>query len=407
METVFRFLRLPEEFLEPIRSIIYEQSLEYPHRYSEELRRLLAGSELEGSFNSEGDLIVKQQTGQLMGSILSFPHLCACNLVAYWMTLEQYLGRSVELRDLPVLVNGDDILFKTNDLFYSLWKENITEIGFELSLGKNYVHSNYLMVNSEPYWKSSVLEKLPYYNIGLLIGKSKLQTNNSVAPIWDYYNKVMAGSSNKLRAHNRFLHLNRKKIDAITFDGLYNLFIDPHFGGLGFDLYPEVRPQVKFTLFQRQFGHYLLDKLKAFTGDKLPVKPITLIQDKKEKRNIIQKYHYGNYKLIPYHNTGTLQNPEYQLVLDQYQRLVEDYSVSKPVMSEVPNIGTLEPVVKKGQSTYEFKLTKDLSVRQPEKSLLRNFRLNKPKILSVRPLLSTPRALVEIMMNDITLGSIS
>jgi hypothetical protein len=33
--------------------------------------------------------------------------------------------------------------------------------------------------------------------------------------------------------------------------------------------------------------------------------------------------------------------------------------------------------------------------------------LNKPKILSVRPLLSTPRALVEIMMNDITLGSIS
>jgi hypothetical protein len=287
METVFRFLRLPEEFLEPIRSIIYEQSLEYPHRYSEELRRLLAGSELEGSFNSEGDLIVKQQTGQLMGSILSFPHLCACNLVAYWMTLEQYLGRSVELRDLPVLVNGDDILFKTNDLFYSLWKENITEIGFELSLGKNYVHSNYLMVNSEPYWKSSVLEKLPYYNIGLLIGKSKLQTNNSVAPIWDYYNKVMAGSSNKLRAHNRFLHLNRKKIDAITFDGLYNLFIDPHFGGLGFDLYPEVRPQVKFTLFQRQFGHYLLDKLKAFTGDKLPVKPITLIQDKKRE----EEYH--------------------------------------------------------------------------------------------------------------------
>jgi hypothetical protein len=403
METVLSKLNLDEQSLDHLRSVIYEQSLEYPHRFSEDLRKVLTGTDLEKSFNDKGDLVVEQRNGQLMGSILSFPILCSCNLVSYWATLEEYLGRTVELKDLPVLVNGDDILFRTNDAFYSMWRENISEIGFELSVGKNYVHSNYLMVNSEPYWKDNhSLVKLSYYNIGLLTGRSKLRSGSGTVPLWDYYNKVIGGASNKLRAHMRFLHLNQEVIERITFKGLYNLFIDPHYGGLGFQCHPDVRPHVKFTTFQKQFGRYLLNKLRKYTGDKPPVPVITLIQDKKEKRHVVSKYHYGSYVLRPYRNIGTFDNPEYRLVIDQMsERIVRDNSVRKPIMSELPNIGELVPVTKKGVDTYEFKLSKDLSVRQPRSSLLRDFRENKPKRLSVRPLLYTPKVLIERLVSDI------
>jgi hypothetical protein len=80
---------------------------------------------------------------------------------------------------------------------------------------------------------------------------------------------------------------------------------------------------------------------------------------------------------------------------------VRDNSVRKPIMSELPNIGELVPVTKKGVDTYEFKLSKDLSVRQPRSSLLRDFRENKPKRLSVRSLLYTPKVLIERLVSDI------
>jgi hypothetical protein len=410
METVFEKLRLPSAFLEPLRAVIYEQNLEYPKRYYEMMQDEIFSRFNKKDPSKEDELLfnffyksqipgenytVPQRTGQLMGSILSFPILCSCNLVAYWMTLEQYLGREIALKDLPVLVNGDDILFRTNDDFYSLWLENITEIGFQLSVGKNYVHPNYLMINSEPYWSTpGKLEKLRYYNIGLLSGRGKLarESDDSLAPVWDYYNKVVGGANNRVRAHFRFLSLNKEKVRRVTFDGLYNLFIDPYLGGLGFNLYPEVRPYIRLTTFQRQFGHFLLDQWKSF--DKIPSKPLTLIQESRQERSVVTKYHYGNYKLLPYTQVGSLENPEYTLVLEEFQRIIGDYSVKKPIMSEVPYIGELLPT--KGK--LNFRMSNQMTVRQPSSSLLRNFRQNRPKILSVRPLLTIPRAMVETMV---------
>jgi hypothetical protein len=75
-----------------------------------------------------------------MGSILSFPILCVVNLLCYWRAVERYWGKQVSLRKLQVLINGDDILFRANARLYAIWQEEIKEVGFELSVGKNYIH---------------------------------------------------------------------------------------------------------------------------------------------------------------------------------------------------------------------------------------------------------------------------
>lgn len=93
------------------------------------------------------------KNGQLMGSPLSFPILCAINFVAYRSALKQYVRdmggdwSKAEMLEMPVRVNGDDILFKCNDAFYhGYWKPSVAAIGFTLSPGKNYVSPAFLTV---------------------------------------------------------------------------------------------------------------------------------------------------------------------------------------------------------------------------------------------------------------------
>jgi hypothetical protein len=221
-----------------LRSVLYEQKLHYPSK-----------------FNLDP---VEQTTGQLMGSTLSFPILCAVNIVAYWRAMEQYLGKSVEIRDLPVLINGDDILFRSDHRLYDLWRDSIKEVGFELSLGKNYVHPVYLTVNSQLYSdRGGHLTHLGVLNAGLLTGQSKVtgRRNAKLAPIWDYYNEVVPAAVNPLRAHRRFLHYHKKTIDVLTGKGNYNLFLPFERGGLGFKPFPGLK--FKVTSFQRRYATYL------------------------------------------------------------------------------------------------------------------------------------------------------
>lgn len=99
------------------------------------------------------------KNGQLMGSPLSFPILCAIHYVAYRTALKRFViakggdwSKALKL-PMPVRVNGDDILVKCNDEFYHhYWKPAIDAIGFTLSAGKNYVSDKFLTVNSEG-WK--------------------------------------------------------------------------------------------------------------------------------------------------------------------------------------------------------------------------------------------------------------
>jgi hypothetical protein len=91
---------------------------------------------------------VLQESGQLMGSLLSFPLLCLLN---------DCTAKFVGLSPHQYLINGDDILMRTPAKTYPLWKEKVREFGLSLSAGKNYIHKEYGTVNSQLICESQVL----------------------------------------------------------------------------------------------------------------------------------------------------------------------------------------------------------------------------------------------------------
>jgi len=238
--------------------------------YSDELQGLLRGVLYEHKINYPERLglsSVTQRNGQLMGSPLSFPILCMCNMICYHMSLETLLGKKVNFSDLPVLINGDDILFPSNAELYAIWRNNVATVGFELSVGKNYVHTNVLTVNSECFvyhYGTRQFTKMKFLNCGLLTGQSKKggsASDRSDQTIDSIYNELIANSPNKLRSHQRFLFYFKEIISKYTKAGnsYLNLFIDRNLGGLGF-INDDVK--VNFTKTQRLLAAYLEHDIK-------------------------------------------------------------------------------------------------------------------------------------------------
>ena len=89
-----------------------------------------------------------QKSGQLMGSLLSFPLLCLLN---------DCTARAAGISPHKYLINGDDILMRANRASYPLWKEKVGQYGLSLSLGKNYIHSEFGTVNSQLIYRGTVL----------------------------------------------------------------------------------------------------------------------------------------------------------------------------------------------------------------------------------------------------------
>lgn len=94
----------------------------------------------EGNRGSKELTPILQRSGQLMGSLLSFPLLCLLN---------DSTAQRIGLKSNQYLINGDDILMRCPPEKYPLWKGEAHKFGFTLSLGKNYVHSIYGTVNSQ------------------------------------------------------------------------------------------------------------------------------------------------------------------------------------------------------------------------------------------------------------------
>jgi hypothetical protein len=242
---------LEDRYLDLLRSVIYEQNLNYP-KWS-----LLESKE--------------QLNGQLMGSTLSFPILCTINLIGYWMSLEKYLGQKVKLKDLPVLVNGDDILFRSDKKLYEIWSEQIKELGFKFSLGKNYTHKSFLTVNSQGFIydeKTNLFSQVKYFNCGLIRPTNVDAREKSVLPIWDRYNQLTLHASNINFAHTRFLNQCRVELDSASFKGERNYFVSQYYGGLGFNVHPEIRNKIYLTNFQRKLGQFILGLFKSSTSVK-------------------------------------------------------------------------------------------------------------------------------------------
>jgi len=87
-----------------------------------------------------------------MGSPTSFPVLCLVNVAATLVSFNRAYGKKVALSDLPVCINGDDVLFwSRNQKHYEIWKQITGECGLKFSLGKNYTSRDFCVINSELY----------------------------------------------------------------------------------------------------------------------------------------------------------------------------------------------------------------------------------------------------------------
>lgn len=107
-------------------------------RYVPLFVREAALSTLGGTL-SGGGKTVTQRRGQLMGNAMSFPLLCLQNYLAF-----KFLIR----RDVPVRINGDDIVFRATPEEVDSWVKGVTACGLKLSLGKTNFEKRWFSLNS-------------------------------------------------------------------------------------------------------------------------------------------------------------------------------------------------------------------------------------------------------------------
>nr|UYL95433.1 MAG: RNA-dependent RNA polymerase [Luoyang Botou tick virus 1] len=94
-------------------------------------------------FYGDDDVEVRVSTGQMMGSYLSFPLLCLQNYLAFRWSLR---GLGIRRR-VPVLINGDDILFQLSDHF-DRWESCLGPLGLTVERTKTSVESEWGTINS-------------------------------------------------------------------------------------------------------------------------------------------------------------------------------------------------------------------------------------------------------------------
>lgn len=87
---------------------------------------------------------ILQTNGQLMGSLISFPILCIANAATYGHAINWE-----DLRDLPCLINGDDISFRDSLKNIKKWKRVANLMGLIPSVGKNYLSRTWFTINSQ------------------------------------------------------------------------------------------------------------------------------------------------------------------------------------------------------------------------------------------------------------------
>nr|UJQ92906.1 MAG: putative RNA-dependent RNA polymerase [Narnaviridae sp.] len=162
-------LRIPIEHQRVLNACLTEHNLYY------------------GEKNEDGTKVTHKQTwGQLMGSPTSFPVLCLINLAATKLAYELYETErlkaetkvTIPMNELPMCVNGDDILFWCHSKrHYQIWKDVTANAGLKFSLGKNYTSRRFCIINSEMYRHQPTFDlpfaKVPCINTRLLEGGSR------------------------------------------------------------------------------------------------------------------------------------------------------------------------------------------------------------------------------------------
>jgi hypothetical protein len=183
-------------------------------RLSRAESRLFRRALTEHVFVDENGIRSHQKHGQLMGSVVSFPVLCIANAAMTRFAIEQAESRKVLLRDSPMLINGDDVVFRSNRLSYTLWKSITSLGGLTESVGKTYCSADWLNINSTTFMRRSdagntvvlstvpgmrclgydpqcAFAQVPTVNLGLLYGMKRSGGHQGISDVVAGSNKFL------------------------------------------------------------------------------------------------------------------------------------------------------------------------------------------------------------------------
>jgi hypothetical protein len=198
-----------------------------------------------------------QETGQLMGSRMSFPFLCIINAAMSRWALEIAQGAKIALRDARLMVNGDDVAMRGPSGLYEAWRRITSYVGLKESVGKTYFSRSFVDINSRSFRRSDTDKKLqferedgtkytrltrlhavPFVNMGLVLGLKRSGTRIGLSDQDDPRNNVgtrcrelltMAAPEQHPIIMKVFLNKHR---EVLTASGL-PWFIPEWLGGLG------------------------------------------------------------------------------------------------------------------------------------------------------------------------------
>jgi len=106
----------------------------------------------------------ESKRGQLMGNAMSFPLLCLQNYLAFKFLVP---------REVPVRINGDDIVFRSTYQEYQTWKDGVLNCGLTLSEGKTMVDKRNFSLNSTFFVAGSRrIREAPVVRSTALLGSS-------------------------------------------------------------------------------------------------------------------------------------------------------------------------------------------------------------------------------------------
>jgi len=111
-------------------------------------RRLFVRALTQHVFEGADGNWLPQETGQLMGSVVSFPVLCIANAALTRYAMEQAAAKKMPLHCLKALFNGDDVVAKTTAEGCRLWRIVTAFAGLKERVGKSYYSRDFLNVNS-------------------------------------------------------------------------------------------------------------------------------------------------------------------------------------------------------------------------------------------------------------------
>jgi hypothetical protein len=208
---------------------------------------------------------IPQSTGQLMGSIISFPVLCIANYTISRMVIERdsFVRSRRHMRycmgKLPCFINGDDVVFKCSLDGRKAWRNYAGAAGLKESVGKTYHSPLFLEMNSRLMeYVAEEREELrfvdsntgavrfrhfryvPFVNLGLVNGMKRSEGKYGVEDILGSEREMSLGARHRELleevgaawaepTHRLFLIRNQQLLEQVHVPW----YVSERFGGLG------------------------------------------------------------------------------------------------------------------------------------------------------------------------------